>query len=233
MKRGKQYRAFQDAIDSEKEYRVSDAVSLIKENVFGKFDETVEVAFRLGIDPRQADQAIRGTLSLPHGTGKDVRVIAICGESDIQAAQDAGAVEVGSDDLVEKISKGFLDFDIVVATPAMMGKVGKLGKMLGARGMMPSPKSGTVTQDVAKTVSEFRSGKVEYRNDKTGIVHIVIGKASFSQEQLVENFREVYDTIQKVKPQKAKGTYIQSLVVSSTMGPALRLCSSNTFEKED
>lgn len=232
MKRGKQYRAFVDAVETDKEYSIESAVSIIKEKAFAKFDETVEVAFRLGIDPKQADQAIRGTLSLPHGTGKDVRVVVICGDADIKAAQDAGALEVGSDDLVEKISKGFLDFDVVVATPAMMGKVGKLGKMLGARGMMPSPKSGTVTQDVAKTVSEFKSGKVEYRNDKTGIVHIVIGKASFSQEQLVENFREVYDTIQKVKPQKAKGTYIQSLAVTSTMSPGLRLSPSNAFEKE-
>ena len=232
MKKGKQYRSYAEAITPDTEYSINDAVSIIKENSFAKFDETIDVAFRLGIDPRQADQAIRGTLSLPHGTGKDVRVIAICADSDIKAAQEAGAVEVGSDELVEKISKGFLDFDIVIASPAMMGKVGKLGKLLGARGLMPSPKSGTVTQDVAKAVSEFKSGKVEYRNEKTGIVHIAIGKASFSQDQLVENFQEVYDTIQKVKPQKAKGTYILSLVVSSTMGPGIAICPVNTFEKE-
>ncbi len=232
MNRGKQYKQYAESLDQTTDLTIHQAVTILKEKSFAKFDETIEVAFKLGIDPRQADQALRGTLSLPHGTGKDVRVVVICGDSDIKAAEEAGANEVGSDELVDRISKGFLDFDIVIATPAMMGKVGKLGKLLGARGMMPSPKSGTVTQDVAKTVSEFKAGKVEYRNDKTGIVHIVIGKASFSQENLVENFREVYDTIQKVKPQKAKGTYIQSLVVSSTMSPGLRLCPTNTFEKE-
>tara|TARA_A100001011_G_scaffold366552_1_gene419203 strand:- start:32 stop:730 length:699 start_codon:yes stop_codon:yes gene_type:complete len=231
MKRGKQYRSYLEAIDKDKKYTINQACQLLKDNTFAKFDESVEVAFKLGIDPKQADQAVRGTLSLPHGTGKDVRIVVICSDSDIKAAEEAGAIEVGSDELVDKIAKGFLDFDIVIATPAMMGKVGKLGKLLGARGMMPSPKSGTVTQDVAKTVTEFKSGKVEYRNDKAGIVHIVIGKASFSQDKLVENFRELYDTIQKIKPQKAKGTYIQSLVVSTTMSPALNLCPVKTFEE--
>ena len=212
MKHGKKYNSISAKIESDRLYTVEEAFNVIKSNPAANFDETIEVAFKLGIDPRQADQAIRGTLSLPHGTGKDVRIVVICGDSDIKAAQDAGAMEVGSDELVEKISKGFLDFDLVIATPAMMGKVGRLGKLLGARGMMPSPKSGTVTQDVAKTVSEFKSGKIEYRNDKTGIVHLLIGKASFSQDQLVGNFQEVYETIQKVKPQKLKGfTFTQLL----------------------
>ena len=219
MNRGKQYKQYAESLNQTTDLTIQEAVSIIKEKSFAKFDETIEVAFKLGIDPRQADQALRGTLSLPHGTGKDVRVVVICGDSDIKAAEEAGANEVGSDELVDRISKGFLDFDIVIATPAMMGKVGKLGKLLGARGMMPSPKSGTVTQDVAKTVSEFKAGKVEYRNDKTGIVHIAIERLLFRKKILLKISVKYMTLSKKVKPQKAKGTYIQSLVVSSTMSP--------------
>lgn len=221
--RGKKYAESAKKIDSEKHYVPTEAVALVKDVSNASFDETIEVHFNLGIDPRHADQLVRGTIILPHGTGKSVRIAVICDGENQKIAEKAGASEVGAEDLIEKINGGFLDFDILIASPDMMAKVGKLGRILGARGLMPSPKSGTVTPDIEKAVTDFKAGKVEYRNDKNGIIHTVIGKASFDNDKLKDNFTALYEVIEKAKPSKSKGVYMRSIVLAPTMGPGVKV----------
>ena len=220
---GKKYKDSLSKVDREELYGVSEAVDLVKELASAKFDETVELAVRLGVDPRKADQIVRGTLSLPSGTGTTVRVAVFAAGEAATEARAAGADEVGADDLVAKINGGFLDFDIAIATPDLMGQVGTLGRVLGPRGLMPNPKTGTVTTDVAKAVGEFKGGRVEYRTDKVGNVHIRVGKASFTHDQLSANVKAVVDELQRAKPPAAKGRYFLSITVSSTMGPGVHI----------
>lgn len=221
MRRGKKFRKLSESVDRERLYSSKEAMQTIKDNLVRNFDETVEVHFNLGIDPRQADQQIRGTLVLPHGTGKSITIAVITTGEKLIEAKEAGADYVGSEDLIEKIQGGWLDFDLVIASPDVMAKLGRLGKILGAKGLMPNPKSGTVTTDIRSAVREFKAGKVEYRNDKSGLIHLGIGKGTFSLEQLVDNFNAIYDTILRVKPAKSKGVYLRSVSVSSTMGPGM------------
>jgi large subunit ribosomal protein L1 len=222
-KQGKRIRAARTLIDRSTRYPLEEAVRLAVDCAKAKFDETVEMAVRLGVDPRQADQNVRGTVLLPHGTGKTVRVLVFAkGEKEREAA-DAGADHVGGEDLVKKISEGWLDFDKTVATPDMMGLVGRIGKVLGPRGLMPNPKVGTVTFDVGKAVSELKGGKVEFRVEKAGIVHVPIGKASFGAVKLVENARAVLQSLMRAKPAAAKGNYLQTIAVCSTMGPGVKV----------
>ena len=202
-------------------YTLTDAMPLVKKAAYAKFDETVEVAMRLGVDPKHADQMVRGTVVLPHGLGKSKRVIVIASGDKVREGREAGADEVGGDDLVQKIQGGWLEFDAVVATPDMMKSVGRLGKILGPRGLMPNPKTGTVTQDVARAVKEVKAGKVEFRVDKTGIIHCPVGKVSFEAEKLAENAGALISSVIKAKPATAKGKYVRSIVISSTMGPAV------------
>jgi large subunit ribosomal protein L1 len=204
-------------------YTLSEAMPIVKKAAFAKFDETVELAMRLGVDPKHADQMVRGTVVLPHGLGKSKRVIVIASGEKVREAREAGADEAGGDDLVQRIQGGWMDFDAVVATPDMMRSVGKLGKVLGPHGLMPNPKTGTVTMDVAKAVREVKAGKVEFRVDKTGIIHCPLGKVSFDAEKLVENAQALISSIIKAKPATAKGRYVRSIAVSSTMGPGLRI----------
>ena len=220
---GKKYKENLAKVDREQLYGVADAVELVKSLSGAKFDETVELAVRLGVDPRKADQIVRGTLSLPEGTGRTNRVAVFAAGEAAAAAREAGADVVGADDLVAKINGGFLDFDVAIATPDLMGQVGALGRVLGPRGLMPNPKTGTVTPEVAKAVTEFKGGRVEYRTDKVGNIHIRVGKASFSKEQLVKNIRAVMEELQRAKPPAAKGRYFLSVTVSSTMGPGVRI----------
>ena len=217
---GKKYRASAKLVDKPA-YTLGDAMPVIKKAAFAKFDETVEVAMRLGVDPKHADQMVRGTVVLPHGLGKSKRVIAIASGDKVREAREAGADEVGGDDLVQKIQGGWMEFDAVVATPDMMKSVGKLGKVLGPRGLMPNPKTGTVTLDVARAVREVKAGKVEFRVDKTGIIHCPVGKVSFAAEKLAENAQALIASILKAKPATAKGRYVRSIVISSTMGPGV------------
>ncbi len=227
MKHGKKYIDAAKNIDSAKLYESADALDLVCKSAKAKFDETVELHVRLGVDGRHADQQVRGAVVLPHGTGKDVRVIAIAKGDAAKAAEEAGAMMVGDQDLVDKIQKeGFVDFDVLVTTPDMMGLVGRLGKVLGPRGLMPNPKAGTVTPDVGKAVTEAKAGKIEYRLDKSNIIHVPIGKASFGAEKLGDNLATVMDAIVKAKPAAAKGQYIRSATVASTMGPGVRLNST-------
>jgi large subunit ribosomal protein L1 len=219
----KKRKAVIEKYNFEKEYNPTEAIGICKEAASASFDETIEVHFSLGIDPRHADQLVRGTLSLPHGTGKDVRIVAITDDENIQPILDAGAVECGLDDILKKISDGWLDFDLVIATPKVMPKLGKLGRLLGARGLMPSPKSGTVTTDIVSAVKEFKAGKIEFRNDKEGNLHLILGKASFHETAIYDNFKEVYDHVVKLKPPKAKGVYLKSLTICSTMGPGVKV----------
>ena len=202
-------------------YTLADAMPLVKKAAFAKFDETVELAMRLGVDPKHADQMVRGTVVLPHGLGKSKRVIVIASGEKVREARDAGADEAGGDDLVQRIQGGWLDFDAVVATPDMMKSVGKLGKVLGPRGLMPNPKTGTVTMDVARAVKEVKAGKVEFRVDKTGIIHCPLGKVSFDAAKLAENAHALISNVIKAKPATAKGRYVRSIVISSTMGPGV------------
>jgi large subunit ribosomal protein L1 len=202
---------------------VEEALPLVQKVKFAKFDETVEIAFRLGVDPKHADQMVRGTVVLPHGLGKTKRVLAIAGGEKQKEAQEAGADVVGGDEMVERIQGGWMDFDAVVATPDMMRAVGRLGKVLGPRGLMPNPKTGTVTFDIGKAVHEIKAGKVEFRVDKTGIVHAPVGKVSFAPDRLLENARALIDAIVRAKPAAAKGRYLKSITVSSTMGPGIRI----------
>jgi large subunit ribosomal protein L1 len=220
---GKKYVDATRRFDREQLYPADEAFELVKSLANRNFDETVEVAFRLGIDPRKADQMIRGTVSLPHGTGKDVRVAVFAAGDAAREAQESGADVVGADDLVARVQEGFLDFDVAIATPDVMSQVGPLGRILGPRGVMPNPKTGTVTTDVAKTVAEFKAGKVEYRTDRHGNVHVPIGRASFDRDALVANFRAVLDEILRAKPAAAKGRYVKSITTSSTMGPSVRI----------
>ncbi|NLK71272.1 MAG: 50S ribosomal protein L1 [Clostridiales bacterium] len=219
MKRGKKYVDSLKTVDRSKQYDSAEAFDLVCKNAKAKFDETVEVHVRLGVDSRHADQQVRGAVVLPNGTGKNVRICVFCKEDKYEEAKAAGAEYVGGQDLVDKIMKeNWMDFDLVIASPDMMGLVGRLGKVLGPRGLMPNPKAGTVSPDVAKAVAEAKAGKIEYRLDKTNIIHCPIGKASFGAEKLDENFKTLIDAIVKAKPAAAKGTYIRSCVVTSTMG---------------
>lgn len=223
MKHGKKYKAALAKIDRAKRYPLTQAVKLVKENKIAKFDESVEVSVRLGVDPKQADQIVRGTVLLPHGTGKKIRVLVLAKGEKIKEAEQAGADFSGADEYVEKITGGWMDFDAIVATPDMMGTVGKLGKILGPRGLMPNPKSGTVSFDVAKAVKDLKAGKIEYRVDKAGIVGAAIGKVSFGENQILENAQSFLSTIVRAKPAAAKGTYLKSATLSSTMGPGVKL----------
>lgn len=222
-KRGKKYLEANKLIESTKYYNVKEAIELVKKTNPSKFDATVEIAFRLGVDPRKADQNIRGAMVLPHGTGKNRTVLVFAKGDKIKEAEEAGADFVGSDELVTKIQQGWLDFDVAVATPDMMAVVGRLGRVLGPRGLMPNPKTGTVTMDVAKAVSEVKAGKIEYRVDKAGNVHVPIGKVSFDAEKLEDNLKAIYDTIVRIKPASSKGTYIKNISLTSTMGPGIRV----------
>jgi len=219
---GKKYREAAKLVDKPV-YTVAEAMPVVKKAAFAKFDETVEVAMRLGVDPKHADQMVRGTVVLPHGLGKSKRVIVIASGDKVREAREAGADEVGGEDLVQKIQGGWMEFDAVVATPDMMKSVGKLGKVLGPRGLMPNPKTGTVTMDVARAVREVKAGKVEFRVDKTGIIHCPVGKVSFEAAKLAENAQALISSVLKAKPASAKGRYVRSIVVSSTMGPGVAI----------
>ena len=226
MQRSKTYRKAAELVDPDKIYSPLEAVRVIKLFPTPKFDPTVEVAIRLGVDPRKADQMVRGTVSLPHGTGKTVRVVVIAGGEKADEARAAGADEVGGDDLIERIAGGYVDFEAAIATPDMMGKVGKVARVLGPRGLMPNPKTGTVTNDVAKAVTDIKGGKINYRVDKQGNLHIVIGKASFSDQQLVENYAAALDEVVRAKPSTAKGRYLRKITFTTTMGPGLQVDSN-------
>ncbi len=221
-KAGKKYREGAKLVEK-RPYTLGEAMPVVKKAAFAKFDETVEVAMRLGVDPKHADQMVRGTVVLPHGLGKSKRVIVIASGDKVREAREAGADEVGGDDVVQKIQGGWTDFDAVVATPDMMKSVGRLGKILGPRGLMPNPKTGTVTVDVARAVREVKAGKVEFRVDKTGIIHCPVGKVSFEAEKLAENAHALVQSVIKAKPASAKGRYVRSLVISSTMGPGVSI----------
>src|SRR5512139_331475 len=227
-KRSKAYEAAAAKIDAEKFYAPFEAVTLAKDTNPSKFDATVEVAFRLGVDPRKADQMVRGTVNLPHGTGKTARVLVFATGDRAEAARAAGADIVGADELMDEVSKGRLDFDAVVATPDLMGKVGRLGRVLGPRGLMPNPKTGTVTPDVAKAVSDIKGGKIEFRVDRNANLHFIIGKTSFSEQQLVENYGAALEEILRLKPSAAKGRYIRKATMSTTMGPGIPLDPNRT-----
>ena len=214
-------------VDKTKAYDVTEAVELIKKTSTTKFDASVDVAMRLGVDPRKADQQIRGAMVLPHGTGKDQTVLVFAKGDKAKEALDAGANYAGDAEYIEKVTGGWMDFDVVVATPDMMAEVGKLGRVLGPRGLMPNPKTGTVTMDVKKAVEEIKAGKVEYRVDKAGNVHVPIGKVSFEAEKLIDNLKAIYDTLQKAKPSAAKGTYMKNVAISSTMGPGIRVAGDS------
>ncbi len=220
--RGKKFRAAVARVDRTRQYPIPEAVALVKESSFAKFDETVDVAVNLGVDPRHADQVVRGTVVLPHGTGKSVRVLVITQGDRVREAEAAGADFVGVE-YIQKIKDGWLDCDVIVATPDVMGQLGALGRVLGPRGLMPNPKAGTVTMDVTRAVREIKAGKIEFRVDKSGNVHAPVGKVSFSSNQLADNVQAFMDTIARAKPAAAKGTYIRSATVSSTMGPGVRL----------
>jgi large subunit ribosomal protein L1 len=222
-KRSKKFLEALSKVDLEKNYSIEEALKLAKEVSFANFDETVDVAFRLGVDPRHADQMIRGAIALPAGTGKNVRVCVITSGDNIEKAEKAGADFVGGDDIVSKIQGGWLDFDRVIASPEMMGKLGKIGRVLGPRGLMPNPKLGTVTRDVDKAVEEQKAGKVEYRTEKNGIVHVSFGKKSFDDSKLKENLTALISAILKAKPASAKGTYLKSVSLSTTMGPGISI----------
>lgn len=221
--KGKKYQEAIKLVDRTAVYAVNEAVELVKKTTTVNFDATVEVAFRLGVDPKKADQQIRGAVVLPHGTGKVQRVLVFAKGEKAKEAEAAGADFVGDADMIAKIQKGWFDFDVVVATPDMMAEVGKLGRVLGPKGLMPNPKTGTVTFDVTKAVNEIKAGKVEYRVDKAGNIHVPIGKVSFENEKLVENFTTIFETMLKVKPAAAKGTYMKNVAITSTMGPGIKV----------
>ncbi|GAA1450490.1 50S ribosomal protein L1 [Nocardiopsis tropica] len=223
MKRSKNHRKASELVDRDKLHGPAEAVKLAKETSSAKFDSTVEVALRLGVDPRKADQMVRGTVNLPHGTGKTARVLVFATGERAEQALAAGADIIGDDEMIEKVAKGYTDFDAVVATPDLMGKVGRLGRVLGPRGLMPNPKTGTVTPDVAKAVTDIKGGKIEFRVDRHGNLHFIIGKASFGEEQLLENYQAAIDEVNRLKPSAAKGRYIKKAVVSTTMGPSIPL----------
>ena len=227
MKRGKKYQEAVKAFDKQNLYDVEEAISIVKKNATAKFDETIELHLRTGCDGRHAEQQIRGAVVLPHGTGKTVKVLVFAKGAKLDEAQAAGADFVGGEELIPKIqNEGWLDFDVVVATPDMMGVVGRLGRVLGPKGLMPNPKAGTVTMDVTKAVNDIKAGKIEYRLDKTNIIHVPIGKASFTEEQLADNFQTLIDAIIKAKPSAAKGQYFKSISISSTMGPGVKVSAA-------
>ncbi len=228
MQRSKAYTAGAEKIDRDALYSPLEAVRLAKATNPAKFDATVEVAFRLGVDPRKADQMVRGTVNLPHGTGKTARVLVFANGEKAQEALAAGADEVGGDELIDKVAAGYTDFDAAVATPDLMGKVGRLGKVLGPRGLMPNPKTGTVTMDVAKAVTEIKGGKIEFRVDKHSNLHFVIGKASFSDEALIENYAAALDEVLRLKPSAAKGRYVKKATITTTMGPGVPVDPNRT-----
>lgn len=221
--KGKSYRAALARVDRAQRYLLEDGLRLVRDTARAKFDETVEMAIRLGVDPRQADQNVRGTVSLPHGMGKTVRVLAFAKGDKEKEAQEAGADFVGSDELIKKISEGWLEFDKAVATPDMMAAVGRIGKVLGPRGLMPNPKTGTVTLEIGKAVKEIKAGKLEFRVDKAGIVHVPVGKASFEADKLIDNARAVLMSILRAKPASAKGNYVRGVTISTTMGPGVKV----------
>ena len=223
MKRSKAYRAAAEKRNPDQLYSPDEALRLVKENASAKFDESIDVAVRLGVDPKKADQMVRGTVNLPNGTGKTARVLVFATGEKADAAREAGADEVGDDELIAKVQGGYLDFDSVVATPDMMGKVGRLGRVLGPRGLMPNPKTGTVTMDVAKAVADIKGGKIEFRVDRYANLHFLIGRASFDADKLVENYRAALDEILRLKPSAAKGRYLRKIAVSSTMGPSVQI----------
>jgi len=224
----KKRKAALDKVEQNKEYTLVDAASLVKEITFTKFDASVDIDVRLGVDPRKADQMVRGIATLPHGTGKEIRVLVLCTPDKEQEAKDAGADFVGLDEYIQKIEKGWTDVDVIITMPAVMAKVGRLGRILGPRNLMPNPKSGTVTPDVAKAVKEVKAGKIDFKVDKTGIIHTSIGKVSFSPDQIAANAAEVIATLNRLKPASAKGTYIRSITLSSTMSPAVPVDKSLT-----
>src|SRR5919197_1267403 len=229
-KRGKKFAAARGQVGADRAYSIEDAIPLMQKIKFAKFDETVDMSLRLGVDPKHADQMVRGTVVLPHGLGKSKRVLAIAGGEKQKEAQDAGADVVGGEEMVDKIQGGFMDFDAVVATPDMMRAVGKLGKVLGPRGLMPNPKTGTVTMDIGRAVKEIKAGKVEFRVDKTGIIHAPVGKVSFPAQSLIENAHALVDSVVKAKPSAAKGKYLKSVTLSSTMGPGIAIDTTQVTE---
>ena len=226
-KLSKKQKAITEKLDKNAQYSLADAVKLVKEISFAKFDETVDVAVRLGVDPRKANQMVRGTVTLPHGTGKTIRVLVLCNPDKEDEAKAAGAEHVGLDEYIDKIKGGWTDIDVVITTPNVMPKVGPLGRILGPRGLMPNPKTGTVTMDVGKAVEEVKAGKIDFKVDKYGIIHASVGKVSFDAGKLEDNTREVLTTIQKLKPSAAKGTYMKSVYLSSTMGPGIHIDVKN------
>ena len=224
MKRGKKYQDAVKAFDKKEQYDVADAIALVKKNATAKFDETIELHLRTGCDGRHAEQQIRGAVVLPHGTGKTVKVLVFAKGTKVDEAQAAGADFVGGEELIPKIqNEGWLDFDVVVATPDMMGVVGRLGRVLGPKGLMPNPKAGTVTMDVAKAIKEIKAGKIEYRLDKSNIIHVPVGKVSFTEEQLADNFQALMGAVIKARPSTLKGTFLKSVTMASTMGPGVKL----------
>ncbi len=226
---GKRLQAIKKTLDSSKTYTLDEAVALVKKNAGAKFDESVEIHIRLGIDPKQSDQQVRSTMLLPHGTGKTKKVAVVAKGEKQKEAQDAGADEVGAAELVEKISKGFMDFDVLVATPDLMRDIAKLGKLLGPRGLMPNPKSGTVTFDLGKIIKELKAGRVEFKADSTGIVHLAIGKASFPEADIAANARAVLEVVIHAKPSSSKGVYLRSISLTSTMGPGIMIDTAQKF----
>ena len=226
-KRGKKYRQAAELIDKDMEYTIEEACDLVKKTKIASFNESVDLDLRLGVDPRHADQMVRGTVSLPHGTGKNVRVLALVNEAKEEEATEVGADFVGLDEYIEKIEDGWADIDVIIATPDVMGKIGKLGRHLGPRGLMPNPKSGTVTMDIADAVKEFKSGKIDFRVDKAGILHTSIGKAEFDASELRENAISFLQMIMKMRPSSAKGLYIRSAYMSTTMGPSIQISRSS------
>ncbi len=230
-KRGKKYIEMAKLVEPGKKYLPGEAVSLIKKTSFSKFDGTVDLSIKLDIDPKRSDQQVRGTVNLPGGSGKNTRVVVIAKGEKIKEAESAGADFAGSEDLIEKISKGWTDFDVTIATPDIMSSVGKLGKVLGQKGLMPNPKTGTVTFDVGRVVKEFKAGKIEYKTDKTGVIHVPIGKVSFSEDKISSNLASVVDAVSKAKPSSVKGNFIKSVAVSATMGPGVRVDISKLLEQ--
>lgn len=223
MKRSKRYNSAKELISDTDHYNMDDGIQLVKKTASAKFDESIELALRLGVDPRKADQMVRGTVSLPHGIGKTVRVLVLTKGPKVKEAEDAGAEYVGFEEYIEKIKGGWTEVDVIIATPDGMSEIGKLGRILGPRGLMPNPKSGTVTMDVAKAINEVKAGRIEFRVDRFGILHIIIGKSSFEEQKLKENFKAFLDTIIRMKPTSAKGQYIKTIALSSTMGPGVKL----------
>jgi large subunit ribosomal protein L1 len=231
MKLTKKQKDNQKLIDTAKEYSISEAIALLKKSKKAKFDESVDIAVRLGVDPKHADQVVRGTVALPHGTGKSVRVLVIAKPEKHDEAREAGADHVGFDDYIKKIQEGWTDVDVIIAAPDTMAELGKIGKILGPRGLMPNPKSGTVTPNVGQAVKEVKAGKIDFRVDKTGIVHSIIGKLSFDENKIVDNVNAFVNMIIKLKPAAAKGTYVKSITLSSTMGPGLKIDKNFTVSK--